>query len=137
MTTTQRIKDALIAYLEENKPDESIAVVDARQRDAIELPTLAVDIVGATAHSTTLSSVTQAEAQITLRHHAGDEPDADIPAWIDSLESIFFDKSRMISICGDPSQLIFYDWNYNGSTQDFDDAILEVAFTASILFARQ
>ena len=136
MTTTQRIKDALVAYLTENTPDESIAIVDARQRAEIELPTLAVDVVGTSAHSTTLSMVTQAQVQITLRHHSGDEADADIPSWIDSLESLFFDKSRMIDVLNE-TNVLFYDWNYNGSTQDFDDAILQVEFTAGILFARQ
>jgi hypothetical protein len=50
---------------------------------------------------------------------------------------MFFDKSLMIATCGTPTGVIFYDWNYNGSTQDFDDAILEVAFTADILFMRE
>jgi len=137
MTAAQRIKNALVECLADNSPDESIAVVDARQRAEIELPTLTVDVVGTTAHSTTLSSVTQAQAQIVLRCHAGDESEADIPAWIDALESLFFDKSLMISTCGNADGVMFYDWNYNGSTQDFDDAILEVTFTADILFMRE
>jgi hypothetical protein len=136
MTTTQRIKDALIELLSDNKPDESISVVDARQRAEIELPVLAVDVVGAAALSTTLSMVTQAEAQITLRHHSGDEDDADIPTWIDCIESLFHDKTSMINALGG-DRVIFYDWNYNGSTQDFDESVLEVSFTASIMFARQ
>jgi hypothetical protein len=137
MTAAQRIKDSLIDYLSDNSPDESIAVVDARQRGVIELPTLTVDVTGTAIHSTTLANVTQAQAQIVLRCHTGDEDDADIAAWIDALESMFFDKSLMIATCGTPTGVIFYDWNYNGSTQDFDDAILEVAFTAEILFMRE
>jgi hypothetical protein len=136
MTTTQRIKDALIVLLDDNKPDESISVVDARQRVEIELPVLAVDVTGTAAHSVALSMVTQAEVQITLRHHSGDEAEADIPAWIDCIESLLHDKSRVIGTLNE-TRVIFYDWNYNGSTQDFDESVLEVSFTASILFARQ
>ena len=137
MTAAQRIKNALIAYLSDNSPDESIAVVDARQRAEIELPTMTVDVVATAAHSTALANVTQAQAQIILRCHAGDEAESDIPTWIDLMESYFFDKSLMIATCGNADGLIFYDWNYNGSTQDFDDAILEVTFTADILFMRE
>ncbi len=137
MTAAQRIKNELITYLSDNSPDESIAMVDARQRGEIELPTLTVDVVGTAAHSTTLSNVTQAQVQIVLRCHAGDEAESDIPTWIDVFESYFFDKSLMIATCGSANGVTFYDWNYNGSTQDFDDAILEVTFTADILFMRE
>ena len=75
MTAAQRIKDSLIDYLADNSPDESIAVVDARQRGVIELPTLTVDVTGTAIHSTTLANVTQAQAQIVLRCHTGDEDD--------------------------------------------------------------
>ena len=135
MTATQQIKDQLIFYLGVNTPDDSISIVDARQRAEIELPTLTVDVVGTAAHSTTLSNVTTGQAQIVLRHHAGDESEADIPTWIDCLESLFFDKSAMVEILNTDG-VLFFDWNYNGSTQDFDDAILEVTFTVDILFGR-
>lgn len=136
MTTTQHIKETLIAYLNDHSPDEAITIVDARQRAEISLPTLAVDITGTSAHSSTLSMVTQAQIEIKLRSHAGDEADVDIPSWIDQLESLFFDKSSIIAALNQ-EPVLFYDWNYNGSTQDFDDAILEVSFTADILFSRQ
>lgn len=136
MTASQQIKETLIEYLIENTPDVSIAIVDGKQRAEIELPTIAVDVVGTAAHSTALSNVTTGQAQIVLRHHAGDESAADVPTWIDELESMFFDKSRMVDTLNSTG-VMFFDWNYNGSTQDFDDAILEVTFTADILFARQ
>jgi hypothetical protein len=135
MTATQRIKDALITYLTANPPDESITVSDANARAAIVLPALAVDIQGAAAHSVALDMVTTAEVTITLRAHSGDEDDADIPAWIDQLESLFFDKSGMLDAIN-KSAVVCYDWNYNGSEQSWDESSLEVGFTAAVMFQR-
>ena len=34
------------------------------------------------------------------------------------------------------SQVIFWDWTYNGSSQNWDEALLEVTFTAACKFGR-
>jgi hypothetical protein len=135
MTATQRIKDALVTYLAANTPDESITVTDANARAEIALPSLAVDIQGVTAHSFALSMVQTAEVAITLRAHSGDEDDADIPAWIDQLESLLFDKSAMIDAF-QQAHVLAYEWNYNGSEQSWDESLLEVSFTAAVIFQR-
>ena len=109
MTTTQRIKDTLVSYLTDNSPDDSIMVTDANARTALTLPCLAVDIQGST--------------------------EADIAAWIDQIESLFFDQSAMIHALNQ-SQVIFWDWTYNGSSQNWDEALLEVTFTAACTFGR-
>lgn len=136
MTTAQRIKDALIDYLTINVPDESITVTDANARTVIEMPALAVDIQGSQAHSPALSMVNRAEVALVLRAHSGDEPEADIPAWIDQIESLLFDSSVMLDVING-SNVMIYEWIYNGSTQAWDEAVLEVSFSASVLFARQ
>ena len=135
MTTTQRIKDTLVAYLTDHSPADAILVADANARTALTLPCLAVDIQGSAAHSVALHMVSTAEVTITLRAHTGDEPEADIAAWIDQLESLFFDQSAMVDALNQ-SHVIFWDWTYNGSVQNWDEALLEVTFTAACTFGR-
>ena len=135
MTTTQRIKDTLVAYLTDHSPADSILVADANARETFTLPCLVVDIQGSAAHSVALHMVSTAEVTITLRAHTGDEPEADIAAWIDQLESLFFDQSAMVDALNQ-SQVIFWEWTYNGSSQNWDEALLEVTFTAACTFGR-
>jgi hypothetical protein len=135
MTTTQRIKDALVSYLTDNSPADSILVTDANARTDLTLPCIAVDIQGSAAHSVALHMVSTADVSITLRAHTGDEPEADIAAWIDQLETLFFDQSAMVDALNQ-SQVIFWDWTYNGSVQNWDEALLEVTFTAACTFGR-
>lgn len=135
MTTTQRIKDTLVSYLTDHSPADSILVADATARETFTLPCLVVDIQGSAAHSAALHMVSTAEVTITLRAHTGDESEADIAAWIDQLESLFFDQSAMVDALNQP-HVIFWDWTYNGSSQNWDEALLEVTFTAACTFGR-
>ena len=135
MTTTQRIKDSLVSYLTENSPSESITVTDATARETFTLPCLVVDIQGSAAHSAALHMVSTAEVMITLRAHTGDEPESNIAAWIDQLESLFFDQSAMVNSLNQ-DHVIFYDWIYNGSSQNWDESLLEVSFSAACTFGR-
>ena len=136
MTTAQRIKDALISYLQEFNPDESISIVDGKQRAEIAMPTLAVDVTSVSAHSVALSMVHTATVQCVLRCHAGDESDADIPAWIDAVESLLFDVSGVKAAITGP-YVLCYDFTYNGSEQEWDESTLEVTFSADCVFAKQ
>jgi hypothetical protein len=132
MTTSQRIKLSLIAILEENKPDESISVVDAKQRSELALPLLAVDVTSATAHSEALQNVERIELTATLRVHAGD--DDDIDGWIDQIETILTDVSFIKAATSDLVKV--YAWTYSGSVQEWDESILEVAFSIETLCSR-
>jgi hypothetical protein len=132
MTTSQRIKLSLIAILEENKPDESISVVDAKQRSELALPLLAVDVTSAAAHSEALQNVERIELTATLRVHAGD--DEDIDGWIDQIETILTDVSFMKAATSDLVKV--YAWTYSGSVQEWDESILEVSFTIETLCSR-
>lgn len=100
MTTTQTIKEALIAYLTANSPSESINIADANAREEIEMPCLAVDIQGSEAHSVALQMVNRAEVAITLRAHAGDEADAEINTWIGAIELLLHDHAEMVREIG-------------------------------------
>ena len=132
MTTSQRIKLSLIAILEASKPDESISVVDANQRNELALPLLAVDVTSATAHSEALQTVERIELTATLRVHAGDDEDTD--GWIDQIETILNDVSFMKAATSDLVKV--YSWTYSGSVQEWDESILEVAFSIETLCSR-
>jgi hypothetical protein len=132
MTTSQRIKLSLIAVLEASKPDESIVIVDAKQRGELALPLIAVDVTAATAHSEALQNVERIELTATLRVHAGD--DDDIDAWIDQIETILTDVSFMKAATSDLVKV--YSWTYSGSTQEWDESVLEVSFSIETLCTR-
>lgn len=132
MTTSQRIKISLIAVLEASKPDESIVIVDAKQRGELALPLIAVDVTSAAAHSEALQNVERIELTATLRVHAGD--DEDIDAWIDQIETILTDVSFMKAATSDLVKV--YSWTYSGSTQEWDESILEVSFSVETLCTR-
>jgi hypothetical protein len=134
MTTSQRLKLAVITALENNKPDQSISVVDAKIRAAIDLPVIAVDVTSSSAHSEALQHVEQIGMEISLRFHAGDEEPETIDDWIDQIESTLVDTSYMKSI--GIETLKTYSWVYQGSTQDWDESILEVTFSAEALCSR-
>lgn len=132
MTTSQRIKISLISVLDANKPDESIAVVDAKQRGELALPLLAVEVTAASAHSEALQNVERIELTATLRIHAGD--DEDIDPWIDQIETILTDVSFMKDATSNLVKV--YSWVYSGSVQEWDESILEVSFSVETLCSR-
>ena len=135
MTTAQRLKGILIAYLTEQRPDADISVIDAKQRETPTVPALAVSVPGVTPHSEALYNVERCDVEMVLRVHAGDEDDIDIDAWIDDLESALNDPSAITSL-GDETTLHIYHWVYNGSTQDFSDAYIDTTFSAECLVTR-
>ena len=135
MTTTQTVKEAMIAYLTANTPSTSITITDANARDEIEMPCLAVDLQGSEAHSVALQMVNRAEVAITLRAHAGDEADAEIDAWIGAIELLLHDHSQMVRVLNE-SGVQFYEWVYAGSVQTWDAATVEIEFRAQVMFAR-
>lgn len=132
MTTSQRIKLSLIAVLDAAKPDESIAVVDAKQRGELALPLLAVDVTATSAHSEALQNVERIELVATLRVHAGD--DEDIDAWIDQIETTLTDVSFLKAATSDLVKV--YSWMYSGSVQEWDESVLEVSFTVETMCSR-
>lgn len=132
MTTSQRIKLSLIAVLDAAKPDESITVVDAKQRIELALPLLAVDVISTTAHSEALQNVEKIELVATLRVHSGDNEDID--GWIDQIETALTDVSFLKAATSDLVKV--YAWTYSGSVQEWDESVLEVSFTVETMCSR-
>jgi hypothetical protein len=134
MTTSQRLKNAVILALENNNPDPSIAIVDAKVRLDIELPVLAVDVESVTAHSEALQDVERVKIAVTFRAHIGDEQPGTVDGWIDSIEAILSNEDQM-KIIGS-GLLRMFSFVYDGSTQDWDESIIEITFSAESLCAR-
>lgn len=137
MTVTYRLKDALADYLREIRPSESIAVVDATQRAAIALPTLAAEIGDPDPHSTALAHVYRCPVEIKLRTHAGDEgdyPTSEVNSWIDQIETSLNDPADVKALISDGVKIDY--WLYGGSSQEWDESILETTFTAECLVSR-
>ena len=128
MTATQQIKTGLMAYLSELNID-GVTVVDANQRAEFILPILAVDVPNCEVFNQSLPTVFNAEIVVTLRAHSGDEDEASILEWIESIETAMRDKSAITSILYD-SGLVVHNWVYGGSLQEWDEAVLHVTFPA-------
>ena len=85
--TTDKLTNAMIAILEPIKPDASIAVVDARQLETIDLPTIAVAVDDPERHSLAMPGVQKCAVTITLRVHSGDgDTRATVKTWADTIE---------------------------------------------------
>lgn len=134
MTTSQRLKAAIIAALQENSPDPVISIVDAKIREEIQLPVLAVDIESVSPHSEALQDVERVSAVATLRVHVGDEEPGTLEGWADSIEAILADED-LIKNEGQ-SLLKIFSFVYQGSVQNWDENILEISFSAESLCTR-
>lgn len=137
MTTTHRLKTALVAYLAEISPNANISVVDADQRAEIDLPTLAAEVGEPQPHSTALAHVQRCPVEIKLRTHAGDEtdyPTATVNTWIDQIESALNDPAEIKALINDGVAIDY--WLYQGSSQEWDESVLETTFTAECLCYR-
>jgi hypothetical protein len=85
--TTDKLANALIAIIEDIKPDASITVADGRDTEEISLPMISVAVEDAERHSLALPGVMKCSAVITLRVHSGDATDrAELKTWADTIE---------------------------------------------------
>lgn len=135
MTTTQRIKEALIAYLTANNPTSSIQIADAQKLEAIQLPCVAVDIQGPEPHSVALQMVKRGEVIATIRQHSGDASEIDVSPLAQKIDELFSNYEEMVRVLNE-SGVQFYEWVYSGPPQDWDASTLEISFMANIMFAR-
>lgn len=131
MTATQRIKNGLMAYLGELSLD-GVTTVDANQRAEFILPIMAVDVPACDAFNQSLPMVNNATAVVTLRAHSGDEDDASISSWIESVEIAMRDKAAITSLLYDHGMVV-HNWTYSGSVQEWDESVLHVTFPAECI----
>lgn len=134
MTITQRVKSVIMEILTESIPSPSITVVDAKQRATPILPFIAVDVASVSNYSDELPQVQRVSMDIVLSVHAGDEDDNDVENWIASIESTLEQANDVSNLSIDG--VIIYSWTYGGSTQEWDDSILQVNFSVDCLATR-
>lgn len=134
MTITQRVKSVIMEILTESIPSPSITVVDAKQRATPILPFIAVDVASVSNYSDELPQVQRVSMDIVLSVHAGDEDDNDVENWIACIESTLEQANDVSNLSIDG--VIIYSWTYGGSTQEWDDSILQVNFSVECLATR-
>ena len=134
MTATQQIKTGLMAYLGEIEL-AGVSVVDPNQRAEFILPILAVDVPACEVFNQALPMVHKAEITVTLRAHSGDEDEASIDTWTDLVESALHDRSALTDTLNS-SGIRVYEWTYNGSLREWDEAVLHITFTAECVVQR-
>lgn len=130
--TTDRLKRALVTYLQANKPSADFIVYDSQNRDTFALPSLVVDIPSVERYSLALPGTQRARVEITLRCHAGDEDD--VVAWQDQIESLLNDPSAINAAMGENIRMNL--WDYEGGTSTWQESVVETRFTAAAIVCR-
>jgi hypothetical protein len=134
MNIQRKLKSILVNYLESQKPDPGIEVVDAKNLDIATLPVIAVEITNESAHSQALYNVIICQVSILYRVHAGDIAQDDLDDQLELIEAALEDPNTMIELSN--PFLIFKNWIYQGSSQDWSDSMIDTVFTAECIVAR-
>lgn len=132
MNIQRALKKILIDYLDQYKPTSDIEVIDAKRLDLATLPIMAVEISNESAHSQALWNVTVCQVSILYRVHAGDVEQAELDSHLTAIEQAIQDPNNMIAL-GDESSLVIFNWLYQGSTQDWNDSMIDTVFTAECI----
>jgi hypothetical protein len=132
MNIQRKLKTILIDYLNQDKPDLNIEVIDAKRLDIATLPIIAVEISNESAHSQALWSVIACQVSILYRVHAGDIDQSELDNHLEQIESKLQDPNVMVQL-GDENSLVFFNWLYQGSTQDWNESMIDTVFTAECL----
>ena len=132
MNIQRTLKSILIDYLLDNKPTADIEVIDAKRLDLATLPTLAIEVTNEAAHSQALWNVIVCQVSILYRVHAGDVEQSELDEHLETIEQAIQDPNSIVSL-GDESSLVIFNWLYQGSTQDWNDSMIDTVFTAECI----
>jgi hypothetical protein len=130
--TADRIKTALVEWLNDCKPDADITVSDAQTFGEAELPRIAVAVVGAETHSPTLPGVQKVQLSVTLHAHASDDDTrAAVEDWCDCIEQRLNDPTVAKAILSAKARGLVVDhWLADGGSPDWDESVLVVTWVA-------
>lgn len=132
MNIQRTLKSILIDYLSDNKPTAEIEVIDAKRLDLATLPILAVEVSNEAAHSQALWNVIVCQVSILYRVHAGDVEQSELDDHLAVIEQAIQDPNSILAL-GDESSLVIFNWLYQGSTQDWNDSMIDTVFTAECI----
>jgi hypothetical protein len=132
MNIKRTLKTILIDYLSGYKPSADIEVIDAKRLDLATLPTIAIEVTNEAAHSQALWNVIVCQVLILYRVHAGDVEQSELDDQLEAIEQAIQDPNSMVAL-GDESSLVIFNWLYQGSTQDWNDSMIDTVFTAECI----
>jgi hypothetical protein len=132
MNIQRTLKSILIDYLTQHKPAVDIEVIDAKRLDLATLPTIAVEVGNEAAHSQALWNVINCQVSILYRVHAGDVEQSELDDHLEAIEQVIQDPNEMI-VLGDESSLVIFNWLYQGSTQNWNDSMIDTVFSAECI----
>jgi len=132
MNIQRTLKSILIDYLTQHKPAADIEVIDAKRLDLATLPTIAVEVGNEAAHSQALWNVINCQVSILYRVHAGDVEQSELDDHLEAIEQVIQDPNEMI-VLGDESSLVIFNWLYQGSTQNWNDSMIDTVFSAECI----
>jgi hypothetical protein len=132
MNIQRRLKKIIIDHLIQYKPAADIEVIDAKSLDLATLPTIAVEVGSESAHSQALWNVINCQVSILYRVHAGDIEQSVLDDHLETIEKSIQDPNNIVSL-GDESSLVIFNWLYQGSTQDWNDSMIDTVFTADCI----
>ena len=132
MNIQRQLKTILIDYLSGYKPTADIEVIDAKRLDLATLPTIAIEVTNEAAHSQALWNVIVCQVSILYRVHAGDVEQTELDDHLEAIEQAIQDPNSMVEL-GDESSLVIFNWLYQGSTQDWNDSMIDTVFTAECI----
>jgi hypothetical protein len=135
MNIQRRLKLLLIKHLESNKPEADIQVVDAKRLDEATLPVIAVEITSENAHSQALWNVIVCQIAILYRNHAGDIDQNKLDTNNDAIEQALQNPNIMIDL-GSEQDLTIFNFLYQGTTQEWNDSLIDTIFTAQCIVTR-
>jgi hypothetical protein len=132
MNIQRTLKSILIDYLTQHKPAADIEVIDGKRLDLATLPTIAVEVSNESAHSQALWNVINCQVSILYRVHAGDVEQSELDDHLEAIEQVIQDPNDMI-VLGDESSLVIFNWLYQGSTQNWNDSMIDTVFSAECI----
>jgi hypothetical protein len=129
---SHRIRAALVAYLDQCKPDASIAVCSGNQFDDAALPRLTVTCAAAEPHSMALHQVARMTFEITLRAHAKDDAThSELSGWLDQFEQALNAPELVTALVSQTGQQIsIFSWSLSSGVDTWEDAVLAVTWEA-------
>jgi hypothetical protein len=137
--TSDKVKTALIAVLDESKPHSSITAADAQSFDETALPQLSVAVAGIEQHSLTLPGVQKIEFEIRLRAHAGDtDTRTAIDGWCDLIEQTINDPATMKSqLTAKAAGADVDHWLASGGVPEWDGSTLNIVWACDCWAVRK
>jgi hypothetical protein len=136
--TPDKIKTAVVSWLDGAKPATTITVSDAQTFADATLPRIAVGVVGAETHSPAIHGVQKVQLQITLAAHAGDsDTRATVEDWCDRVEQMINDptlaKQALAAIAGD---LDVHHWLAGGGVVEWEETTLLATWPVDVWVRR-